>query len=53
MKRLPDILLSLLAVLLLTAFALATPWPSITDEALEAHMEAASSVDDEYAFLFD
>ena len=46
-----NILLTALAVLLLIGFAAATPSPSITEEAKEAHMN--EGVDDEYAFLFD
>lgn len=53
MKKLPSILLTCLAVLLLTAFAAMTPWPAITDEAQEAHMNESVTVDDEYAFLFE
>jgi len=53
MNKLSNILLTVLAALLLIAFAAATPWPSLTDEALDAHMEAASTMDDEYAFLFE
>lgn len=46
-----NVLLTALAVLLLIGFAAATPSPSITEEAKEAHM--SEGVDDEYAFLFD
>lgn len=53
MKQLPNILLTALAALLLMAFAAATPWPAITDEAQEAHMNESVAVDDEYAFLFE
>jgi len=53
MKHLPDILLTALAALLLAAFAAATPWPAITDEAQEIHMNESAAVDDEYAFLFE
>lgn len=53
MKRLPDILLSCLAALLLIAFAAMTPWPAITDEAQDAHMNQSVDADDEYAFLFE
>ncbi len=51
MKNWKNILLTILAVALLVGFALATPSPSITAEAREAHMN--EGVDDEYAFLFD
>ena len=51
MKNWKNILLTVLAVLLLVAFAAAIPSPSITEEAKEAHMN--QGVEDEYAFLFD
>lgn len=51
MKNWKNILLTLIAGLLLVAFAAAVPSPSITDEAREAHMN--EGVEDEYAFLFD
>lgn len=53
MKHFPNILLTALAALLLVAFAAATPWPAITDEAQEEHMNQSVAVDDEYAFLFE
>ena len=53
MKQFSHILLTALAALLLMAFAAATPWPSITDEAQESHMNESVAVDDEYAFLFE
>lgn len=46
-----NILLTALTVLLLMAFAIGTPSPSITEEALNAHMN--EGVEDEYAFLFE
>ena len=51
MKNWKNILLTVLAVLLLVAFAAAIPSPSITEEAKEAHMN--QGVQDEYAFLFE
>lgn len=41
MKKLKasDILFTLLVIALLVAFAAATPWPSLTEAAYEAHME--------------
>lgn len=53
MKSLPNWLLTLLAALLLVGLAFATPWPSLTTQALEAHMELAPQEDDPYAFLFE
>lgn len=53
MKHLPNILLTVLAAVLLVAFAAMTPWPAVTDEAQEAHMNQNVDVDDEYAFLFE
>lgn len=40
MKKLrkSDLALTVLAVALLIAFAAATPWPTLTDAAYEAHM---------------
>ena len=38
MKKL-NIALTLLVAVMLVAFAAATPWPSLTDAAYEAHME--------------
>lgn len=52
MKKRSNLLLTLLACLLLAAFAAATPWPSITDEAQDAHMNDSVSGDD-YSFLFE
>ncbi len=46
-----NILLTVLTVLLLVAFAVGTPSPSITEEARNAHMN--EGVEDEYAFLFE
>ncbi len=46
-----NILLTVLTVLLLVAFAAGTPSPSITEEARNAHMN--EGVEDEYAFLFE
>ena len=37
-KKTGNILLTLLAALLLVAFAAAVNWPSLTDAAYEAHM---------------
>ncbi len=51
MKSWKNILLTVLAALLLVAFAAGLPSPSITDEARQAHMN--EGVEDEYAFLFD
>lgn len=51
MKSWKNILLTVLAALLLVAFAAGIPSPSITDEARQAHMN--EGVEDEYAFLFD
>ena len=51
MKHWKNILLTVIAALMLIGFAAATPSPSITEEAREAHMN--EGVDDEYAFLFD
>lgn len=51
MKNWKNILLTVLAALLLIAFAAATPSPSITEEARQSHMD--EGVDDEYAFLFE
>ncbi len=51
MKITKDLILTIVAVLMLLGFALATPSPSITEEAREAHMN--EGVDDEYAFLFE
>lgn len=34
-----NVLLTLLAVVMLAAFAAAVTWPTITDEAYDAHME--------------
>ena len=36
--KISDVLITILAVALLIAFAAATPWPSITDAAYTAHM---------------
>ena len=46
-----NILLTVLAAMMLLAFAAAVPSPSITEEARTAHMN--EGVEDEYAFLFD
>ena len=46
-----NILLTVLAAMMLVAFAAVVPSPSITEEARTAHMN--ESVDDEYAFLFE
>jgi len=51
MKNWKNILLTVLAAIMLLAFAIALPSPSITEEARQAHMN--EGVDDEYAFLFD
>ncbi len=51
MKNWKNILLTVLAAIMLVAFAFALPSPSITEEARQAHMN--EGVDDEYAFLFD
>lgn len=51
MKNWKNILLTVIALLLLLAFAAGIPSPSITDEARQAHMN--EGVEDEYAFLFD
>ncbi len=46
-----NMLLTVLAALLLVAFAAGLPSPSITEEAKAAHMN--EGVEDEYAFLFE
>ena len=46
-----NILLTILAVILLAAFAAGMTSPAITPEAREAHMN--EGVEDEYAFLFE
>ena len=46
-----NMLLTVLAALLLVAFAAGLPSPSITEEATAAHMN--EGVEDEYAFLFE
>ena len=51
MKNWKNILLTVLAVMLLVAFAAGVPSPSITEEARTAHMNGG--VEDEYAFLFE
>ena len=51
MKNWKNILLTVIAALLLIAFAAALPSPSITEEARQTHMN--EGVEDEYAFLFD
>lgn len=51
MKNWKNILLTVIAVLMLVAFAAAIPSPSITEEARQAHMN--EGVEDEYAFLFE
>ena len=51
MKNWKNILLTVVAALLLVAFAAALPSPSITEEAKEAHMN--EGVEDEYSFLFE
>ena len=53
MKNWPNLLLTLLAVLLLVGFAWAVPSPAITPEAEEAHMNMGVEEDDPYAFLFE
>ena len=53
MKNWLNILLTALTVALLIVFAWATPSPSITPEAEEAHMNMGVEEDDPYAFLFD
>ena len=52
-KRLINILLTVLAVLLLIGYAFAIPHPALTDEALDSYMNDDASADDEYDFLFD
>ena len=37
-RKASDILLTVLVVVLLAAFAAAVTWPSLTDEAYETHM---------------
>ena len=37
--RTSDIILTVAAVILLIALAAATPWPTLTDAAYEAHMD--------------
>lgn len=51
MKNWKNILLTVIAVILLVAFAAGIPSPSITEEARQTHMN--EGVDDEYAFLFN
>jgi uncharacterized protein YpmS len=51
MKNWKNTLLTVLAVLLLIAFAAGIPSHSITEDAREAHMN--QGVEDEYAFLFE
>lgn len=51
MKDWKNILLTVIAALLLVAFAAGIPSPAITDEARQAHMN--EGVEDEYAFLFE
>lgn len=51
MRNWKNILLTVIAGLLLAAFAAAVPSPSITEEARQAHMN--EGVEDEYAFLFE
>ena len=46
-----NILLTVLAAMMLLAFAASIPSPSITEEARTVHMN--EGVEDEYAFLFD
>ena len=38
-RKVSNILMTLLAVVMLIVFASAVTWPSLTDEAYEAHME--------------
>ena len=52
--KMKNILLSLLTLVLLAAFALAVPSPELTKDAQDAYMDQGpASVDDEYAFLFE
>lgn len=52
-NRMLHLLLTLVSLLLLIAYAFAIPSPSLTDEAKESYMNESSAEDDEYAFLFD
>ena len=53
-NKLKNLLLTLLALCLLSGFALAVPSPDLTPEAQQAYMNAGpADEDDEYAFLFD
>lgn len=53
-KALTTLLLTLLALCMLAALAVAVPSGSITPDAKDAYLdEGPSDVDDEYAFLFD
>ena len=51
--KIKNILLTLLALALLAAYAAAIPSPAITPEAADAYWNQSVSGDDEYAFLFD
>ncbi|MGN0764189.1 MAG: hypothetical protein ACI4MK_12405 [Aristaeellaceae bacterium] len=51
--KVKNILLTLLALALLVAYAAAIPSPAITPEAEDAYWGQSVSDDDEYAFLFD
>lgn len=51
--KIKNILLTLLSVALLIAYAAAIPSPVVTDEASASYWAESQSEDDEYAFLFD
>ena len=51
--KIKSILLTLLTALLLIGFAYVTPWPSFTEEALQAHLNDSASEAGDYSFLFD
>ena len=51
--KVKNILLTLLSLLMLAAFAAAVPYPVVTEEAEDAYWQQSASEDDEYAFLFD
>lgn len=54
MARLKNLLLALICLVMLGAFALAVPSGMITPEAQRGYLdEAPSDEDDEYAFLFE
>lgn len=53
-KLVTNLLLTLMALAMLAALAVAIPSGSITQQAKDAYLdEGPSDIDDEYAFLFD